>query len=114
MGQVAIFEEIMAENFTKTMEKIKLGISNPYNSQSQWKIKLILRYIILKLLTFKNKEKNLFYKARDRGKKHTVFKRETIRLIEEFLRETVEARRKGNYTFKLLKKNSVNLECYFQ
>lgn len=62
-------------------------------------MKLMLSYIILKL--HPKTKKNSTLKSQREKKRHVTFIGEEIKLME-FLRETVEARRKGNYIFKLL------------
>ena len=69
--------------------------------------KLMPKYIIIKLLKYKDKEKIL--KAA-REKQHLTYRKKTIRMTVDFSSETMEVRRMRHTFFQVLKKKELSTQ----
>ena len=92
-GYEKIFEEIIVENFPKTEKKIRV----PYRINPR---RNMPRYILIKLTKIKHKERIL--KAA-REKQQVTYKGNPICLTADLSAETLQARRKRQGIFKVLK-----------
>ena len=100
-GYEKIFEEIIVENFPKMEKEIANQVQEaqrvPYQINPR---RNMPRYILIKLTKSKHKEKIL--KAA-REKQQVIYKGNPIYLIADLSAETLQARRKWQDIFKVLK-----------
>ena len=100
-GYEKIFEEIIVENFPKMEKEIANQVQEaqrvPYQINPR---RNMPRYILIKLTKSKHKEKIL--KAA-REKQQVIYKGNPIYLIADLSTETLQARRKWQDIFKVLK-----------
>ena len=94
-----MFEKIISKNFPKLLKTLTHRFKSFIKPPSGKNQKTTPCHIVVKLL--KTKKEKILKTAK--GKKHTSFKRMTIRLTADFSMQTREHRRKENDILKLLK-----------
>ena len=96
-----LFEKIMKENFPNLLKEIDMHVQEAQRVPNKMDAKrLTVRYIIIKMPKVKDKERIL--KAA-REKKLVTYRRVPIRLLADFSKETLQARRDWQEIFKVMK-----------
>ena len=86
-----LFEKLMKENFTKLVKEIDMQVQGAQRIPNKLEAKrTTLRHIIIKMPKFKDKDRTL--KAA-REKQRVNYKGVPIRLLADFSKETLQARR---------------------
>ena len=98
-----IFEEIRVENFPNMEKEIVNQVQEVQRVLCRINPRInIPRHILIKLIKTKHKERILKVKAA-REKQQVIYKGNPIRLTADLSAETLQARRKGQNIFKVLK-----------
>ena len=101
-----LFEKITKKNFPNLAKEIDIQVHKTQRVPDKWDPKrTTLRHIIIRMPKVKDKERNL-KAARERQR--VTYKGVPMRLLADFSKETLEARRDWQEVFKVMKSKDLH------